>query len=289
MPRYLNDRISSLPNITDNKSRRRQQRLDKLHVALAISYDSKLLLNRHVWVSGLDGHTCDYQNTNSIAQNLDMFQQELPNSRDRKLTICAINVTADDEFEVFLPSYQRNPTRFKDLLDVILSDHWSDSCQRISDCMREVKHRPLSQRTWQPQLPSRTSVTQLPLTEPSLCNLDLMLEWVHARPKFEQDWSLYVSEIHAQRPRVEALRFVALTAQGSADCRLMLIATSGEALERCKQEQDNAVKAKYIDATMRTEDQVLGSILASLDFIIAEVLRQITDTINVTRKLVSLL
>lgn len=296
VPRYLNDKISHLPDIADKASRKHRRRLDQFHLKLASNPDSRCLLNRNVWVTGLDGFTCKYHNSDaqskySIAQNLDIFQQGLADYLDRKLTLCAINIASNDEFEIFMPSYQRAPARFLDLLKIIFSDRWSDSDQKISEYMLQMQNvlqmqkNPVSQLGWQPQLPSRISVAEPPLTDPSHCDLDIMLEWVHEYPKFEPDWSIYVSEPHTQRPRVDALRFVALTAQGAADCRLMLFATSGEALERCKLGQDIAVHAKTLDRSMGIEKQVFESLLVSVEFIISEVSQYVAETLRVTQEL----
>jgi hypothetical protein len=243
-------------------------------------------------VSGLDGLTCKYHisdtNSNySIAQNLDVFQQGLSDYQDRKLTLCAINVAADDEFEIFTPSYQKTPAHFLDLLRIIFSDRWPDFHQKIAETILQMQERPVSQLEWQPKLPSRTSVVEPRLTDPSYSNLDIMLEWVHEHPKFEPDWSVYISEPHTRRPRVDALRLVALTTQGASDCRLMLFATSGEALERCKLGQDAAVHAKTLDHSMGTEKQVFESLLVSVDFIISEVSQYIAETVTATQELVS--
>jgi hypothetical protein len=283
LPRYLKDKISGLPNVTDKHRRR----LEQYHLMLALSPDSKSVLNRHVWVSGPDGFTSKYSFTNTIAQNLDVFQQGLSNHQDRKLILCAINAGAHDDFDIFVPSYQRNPVQFLHLLRIIFSDRWPDWDKEIEKYTRQMRARPVSKLEWKPQLPSRTAIAQPPSTEPSLCDLDISLQWVHEHPKVEQDWTLYISEPHARRPTVDTLRLVALKAQGPDHYRLLLFATSGEALERYKQAHDDAVHAGTIDQPMGTEVQALELLLVSVAFIISEVSRYIAETVEATQQLVS--
>lgn len=268
-------------------SRKHQRRLDQFHLKLALSHDSKSLLNRHVWATGLDGYTSRYRVENTVAQNLDVFQQALSNRPDRRLTLCAINIGTHDEFDIFVPSYQRNPAGFLHLLRIILLDRWRDCDKAIDEQIRQMPERPASKVEWQPQLPSRTPIAQPPSTEPSICDLDISLEWVHEHPTFEPDWGLYVSEPHARRPIVDTLRLVLLAAKGSAHHRLVVFATSGEALERYKLAQDKAVDAGTIKPSMSTEAQVFELLLVCVAFIVSEVSRYIAETVTVVQELVS--
>jgi hypothetical protein len=265
------------------------KRLDKLHIALAASRDSKLLLNRHVWVSGHDGRSCVYLDTNSIAQNLDIFQKELSSHEDRAFTLCAINTNVNDEFEIFMSSRRRAKMHFSDLRDLIISDRWPDVYQKIVEYILEVKDSPPSQLSWQPQLPSCAFAASLSPKERLLLDLDITLEWVRELPVLEQDWNIYVSEPHAQRPRISVFRLVAITALDSTDCRLVLLATSAESLDRYKTSHYNARDANKVEMSMKIENQVFNTLLATLDCVISEVTQYTTASVKVVHALVSLL
>ena len=241
---------------------------------------------------GLDGGTSRYRVENTIAQNLDVFQQALSNYQDRKVIICAINaaVDADDEFEIFVPWHQWSPVRFLDLLNIVVADRWPDPDRTIAKCileMRDVTKTLESHRKWFVQLPSRTVIAQPPLEEPSLRDLDLTLGWMHKHHKFEKDWSLYVSEPYAHRPKVDAFRLVALRAQGPAQYRVVLFATSGNVLERYKLAQDDLFDARTTEQSMETEAQVFESLLSLVDFIIHELTYYIDETWRTMQELVS--
>lgn len=78
-----------------------------------------------------------------------------------------------------------------------------------------------------------------------------------------------------------------LAAQGVAHYRVVVFATSGEALERYKLAQDGAVNAGTIGQSMGTEIQVFESLLVSVAFIISEVCQYTAETMTAMHELVS--
>jgi hypothetical protein len=250
--------------------------------------DARCLLDRHVWVTVTDGHTCVYNDLNSIAQNLDVFQHALSRANEQKITCCAISADVDG-LKTSPTSW--GPESLRGLLAVILEDRWPNMSAEILRYVGAVRDRTLPQLAWKPQLPSRSSAADSSLKEPSLCDLDIVLEWVYKCPKLEtflgsQDWSIYISEPYANHPRVEALRIVVCGDQDSGVYRQLLIATCCDTLKRLKKSHDAAVDNGTIEMSSAIAEQVYGSLSSSLHVITSEIGQYIEASVRLIHELV---
>jgi hypothetical protein len=264
--------------------------VDSFLVVLHDCTDNKLL-SRCAWVSLANGRTCVYDYACSVAHHIDVFQQALLNSQTNNLTICGINIDADNE----LPSARLHApaVHFLGLLRVLtllLGEHWDDSYEEIAEHAISMKDTSSAQLDWKPRLPSTRSLSP---EEPSLLRLDILLTWVHERLEIDtflgfQDWSIYLSEPYTRHPTLRALHIVMVSVGSSTRHRMMLITNSGDMLAHLKEEQDRSVETNGTDVTINPETQVAALLLASLTFIIEDVSQYIAHVMKLVQALVNL-
>jgi hypothetical protein len=305
VPQYLHDKIDSekkstsrlawFHNALSNKHDTEKQltpRLAWFHNALSNKHDIEMLLERCVWSSTASGSTCPCSRDVSIAENLDSFQQELLDGANRDLTFCAINTSTDLGLSVpWYVSLQTPPVaHFRNLLKIVFESRWPGFQENLSGFMTRHQTRQPPQLTLDLQLPSkRTSALH---TARSLKGLDISLEWLSKPSGVETlfwsfDWSIYVSEPYSRRPTQDVLQIVDVTVKNSDKHRMVLTATSGEALIGLKRAHNQAVKDGAIDPKSAVEEQLTGAVRAYLGAVVSNVTQYIKGSIELVQSLVS--
>jgi hypothetical protein len=281
IPRYLHDRISTIPASAGKK-----RRLDRFHNALSKVHDEEILLEKCVWVGTANGQPCIYSAENSIAQNLDIFQEALKATAGCDLTLCVININAGNNFEPFVPRTVLDTTppatHARELIELILHDRWPETCTAMEEDVAQLRARPPPQLAWNMELPSgRGPLNGTPHGKSSLFGFDVTLEWPC------EDWSIYVSEPYNQRPSLEVLLMKNDLVHGSGSHRLMMFASSGSTSKHLKRRYDDAVVSGAIDVTSPAEFQMLGSLLVAVRTVIIETGRYIEGSVKLIQQLVS--
>ncbi|KAM0715543.1 hypothetical protein Q7P37_009041 [Cladosporium fusiforme] len=287
IPSYLHDRILTL---SASKS---TPRLRQFHDALSDNCDSERLLEKCIWASTTNNRPCTCSVDNSIAQNLDIVQQEL--AKAAELAICAVNANAGSDFEPFVPWYVSmqipSADHTRELLRAIFQDRWPEQENTFPDLLQQVKHKRPSFLAWDQRLPSGLDSSDIACSiETTLRGIDITLEWLRKPPQFDtflgsHDWSIYVSEPYNQSPKLEVLRVKDITEDGSANRRLLLVATSGTVLAHLKRRYHEAVVSRSMNRTFRVEDQVLDLLFTSCETVIADVRQYITKSTDLLHDL----
>lgn len=204
------------------------------------------------------------------------MQQELLEAKYRNLTFCAINVAAGVHLEAYAPLSVRSLPEgwrvlyYSDLLAMILGDRWPGSADEINQCIIEMKERLPPQLTWQPKLPSAdTFEKEIPPREPTLQGLDLVLEWPYEVPTIQLffgslDLGIYIAEPYTERPKLNTLRMVDVTAQGSPHCRFALIVDSDCVLGHLKHLFDGPFATSIMDISGNVEGQLFNALFLCL-------------------------
>jgi hypothetical protein len=292
IPRYLHDKISAIPASAGKK-----RRLDRFHNALSKVHDEEILLEKCVWIGTASGQPCTYSAENSIAQNMDTFQEALKATAGCDLTLCVININAGNSFEPFVPwtVLDTTPpaTNARQLIELILQDRWPETCTAMEEDVAQLKARLPPQLAWNMELPSgRGPPNGMPHGKPSLFGFDVTLEWPCECPEVDtlfgsQDWSIYVSEPYNQRPSLQVLRMKDDIVHGSGSHRLMMFASSGSTTKHLKRRYDDAIISGAIDVTSPAEFQMLGSLLVAVRTVIIETGRYIEGSVKLIQQLVS--
>jgi hypothetical protein len=294
VPRYLHDRISTLPASSGKRTR-----LDRFHNALSKAKDKEMLLEFCFWTSTADGHTCTYSAESSMAQNLDSFQEALTDISGREVAFCVININAGNDFESVVPwkvlDTTPSTTYVRRLLELIFQDRWPETCVTIEEDMEQLKERTPPQLDWNMELPSeRTPPSGTPHGSLPLSGFDVTLEWPGECPHIDtlfgsQDWSIYVSEPYNQRPSLDALRIKDNVVPGSSSHRMTTMTSSGSMTKHLKCKHDNAMMSGAIDIQSPAHDQMLSSLLVSIRAVITETGRYIEESVKVLQQMVGLL
>ncbi|KAM0723393.1 hypothetical protein Q7P37_000379 [Cladosporium fusiforme] len=174
--KIMDGRSSSMPRTAF------KQRTSLLRYHRRLSGNKKgTLLNLCALQTVADGHTLGYSDSGekkvSVAESLDRFQQELSKYRDRPLTICAINVNTEKQFEHLVStgllgwlsdfnyngmpdpwadkqqrstqqvglssssdgsSTYRKPS-LQDLFEIMFKEHWTDCAKKITKVIQETR------------------------------------------------------------------------------------------------------------------------------------------------------
>lgn len=160
-------------------------RLPQFHDVLSRLNDRDRPLEKCIWVSASDAHTCTFVVEESPAQNLDIFQLELAKTKACKIVFFAINVNAGDYFSDVVPwDWPPQPRVYLGgLCALILQDHWPTLGQSVAAAKHEMLSCPPSSLTWEPKLPSHSApISDLVHCEPTLHGLTIRLEWPSKPP-----------------------------------------------------------------------------------------------------------
>lgn len=299
VPLYLHDKILALPAEETTPC------LGQFHKALSKNRDSEKILDRCVWVHTSKGRTCTFNDERSTAQNLDVFQEGFSRTAsDRSLTICAINPNVGGDIEPYEPWYTSiivSPTthlpstispakHFRAIVDVILKDKWPGCDLTTVTLMQQLKERSPPQLTWDLSLPSKACwAGPESLKAPAQDNLDITLEWPRERHASDTflgcyDWSIYIWEPYSERPVLDILRLKDVTILGSEHHRMLMVTNSGSALRNLKSRHDQAATDMLIDTSSSAEDQMLDSLLISIEMIITDGSDYISNSVELVHK-----
>jgi hypothetical protein len=295
MPRYLHTLIDDLPK-SDWRSKLTSF-FKRFHANLSYHQDTTKLLDKCIWMSTADGSPCKFSHTQSIAHNLDIVQQELLKAKYRNLVFRAINVAAGGHFEAYLPltlvSRRWRARYYSDLLTLILRDRWPGSADKIDQCMIEMKERLPPQLTWQPKLPSEdTFETKIPRREPTLQGLDLVLEWSYEVPTIQLffgslDLGIYIAQPYTERPRLNTLRMVDVTAQGSPHCRVALMVNSDCVLGHLKQFFEDSFATGFKSVSEDVENRLFDALVLCLHAAVWGTTEYLAASIKLIQNIVS--
>ncbi|KAM0704141.1 hypothetical protein Q7P35_008374 [Cladosporium inversicolor] len=190
---------------------------------LSSHQDEAKFLEECIWASTVDGHPCTSSHTQSISYNLDVVQQQLSDAKFCDLAFIAINVAAVVHIEPYASwkviSKRSRMLYYQLLLSMVLEDRWPGSAEKVGQLMVEMEHRPPPQLAWQPELPSvNTFEPEMPRREPRLQGLDTVLECPYEVPVIQLflgslDLGIYIAQPYTERPRLNALRIVDVTAE----------------------------------------------------------------------------